>query len=105
MISKAKVRFFKSLQVKKYRQAEQCFIVQGAKAVKEMLASNYTVQMIAGTESFLITLNKSQLIKAGECVAVQEEELASMGSMETNNSALAIVEMRHNQNPLLPPNR
>ncbi len=67
-----------------------------------MLASNYTVQVIAGTEAFLITLNKSQIIKAGECIVVQEEELASMGSMETNNSALAVVEMKHNQKPSLP---
>lgn len=92
MISKAKVRFIKSLQVKKYRLSEQCFLVQGAKPVRETLGSDYQVVTLCATESFLSTCKNAS--KAGEVIVVSEPELTSLGSMEGNDSALAVVQMK-----------
>ena len=53
MISKAKVKFIKSLQLKKYRKDEQCFTVEGAKGIVELLNSDFEVIWVAGTPIFL----------------------------------------------------
>lgn len=93
MLSKAKVRFIKQLQVKKYRLAEQSFVVHGSKVVKETLASDFDVKILLGTESFLNALSPKLSARAGEVIIVNEQELASVGSVETNNAALAVVSM------------
>lgn len=102
MVSKAKVRFIKQLQVKKYRQAEQCFIVQGAKAVRETLGSGFTVKTLLGTEAFLRALDHKLSARAEEIIVVSETDLTSIGSVESNNAALAVVAMKGAQAPQLP---
>ncbi|MBL7846722.1 MAG: RNA methyltransferase [Cyclobacteriaceae bacterium] len=92
MISKTKVRFIKSLQVKKYRLAEQCFLVQGAKTVNEVLASDYRVELLCATPSFLQEAKHAR--KAVEVVETSEKELTAIGSVEANSAALAVVRMK-----------
>jgi TrmH family RNA methyltransferase len=101
MISKAKVRLIKSLQVKKYRLAEQCFIVQGAKAVRETLASDFKVMALLGTAEFISATDRKILANASEVMEMSAHELTSLGSVESNDSALAIVRMR--QDRIAPP--
>ncbi|MBY0436241.1 MAG: RNA methyltransferase [Cyclobacteriaceae bacterium] len=103
MISKAKARFIKSLQVKKYRQAEQCFLVQGAKAVTETLHSDFDIVLVAGTDAFF-TEWESPRQKSIEQVEVSVKELTDLGSVETNDAALAVVKMKPRQKPRLPAN-
>src|SRR5258708_5666789 len=86
MFSNTKDRFVKLLQVKKYRQAEQCFIVQGGKAVKETLASGFTVRTLLATEDFLRGVDPKLSDRAGETIEVSEKDLTSMGSVESNNA-------------------
>lgn len=80
------------MQVKKYRLAEQCFLVQGAKAVSEVLASDYTVELLCATPEFLDEHYSKD--KATEVVETSEKELTALGSVETNNAALAVVRMK-----------
>ena len=100
MLSKAKVRFIKSLQVKKYRQAEQCFLVQGAKAVRETLASDHEVTILAGTADFIRDVSRLSE-KAAETIIVSESELTNIGSLEENTAALAVVRMKPYRKPEL----
>ena len=102
MISKAKARFIKLLQVKKYRLAEQCFLVQGAKAVSETLTSDFTIPTLLGTDEFFNSVDRKILASVKEIIKVSADELTSIGSVEANNSALAIVRMRPNQGPQPP---
>ena len=104
MISKAKSRFIKELQVKKYRLAEQCFLVQGAKAVKETLSSDYKIHTLAGTTEFFGSLSATSMSHVKEILEVSEKELTSLGSVEANNSALAVVQMKAPHKPVLSPN-
>ncbi len=97
MISKAKASFIKSLQVKKYRLAEQCFIVQGAKAVKETLASDFTVVTLCGTEPFLRDVKLAG--KVQEVIETSEKELTALGSVDVNTSALAVVQIKPARRP------
>jgi TrmH family RNA methyltransferase len=94
MISKAKSRFIKQLQVKKYRLAEQCFIVQGAKAVRETLPTDFEVMTLVATTDFLSSLPSDLMTHASEIIEVTESELSSLGSVESNSAALAVVRMK-----------
>jgi len=99
MLSKSTIRFIKSLQVKKYRQAEQSFLIQGAKTVNETLASDFEISALLGTPDYLKSVNITLLGKAGEIIEVSEAELTSVSSVETNNSVLAVVKMKAQRNP------
>ncbi|MBX2894324.1 MAG: RNA methyltransferase [Cyclobacteriaceae bacterium] len=99
MISKAKVKHLKALQVKKYRKEQQCFVIEGAKSVVELLQSEFEVAWVAGTASF-ITLNERLLQqKSPEWVVATEPELIAAGSFQTNDGAIAIARMKENNAP------
>jgi RNA methyltransferase, TrmH family len=101
MISKAKAKFIKSLQLKKYRKEEQCFTVEGGKGVVELLNSDFEVTWLAAADSFLkenqIIIEKRKL----EIVETNEKELAATGTFHTNDAALAIARLRPNTEPNL----
>lgn len=93
MLSKAKSKFIKSLQVKKYRKQEQCFIVQGAKSVHELLASDFEIISVIGTAEFLLA-NK---VPVGiECIEANEKELAALSEFQSNDTVLAIARLKPN---------
>lgn len=102
MISKTKARLIKSLQVRKYRQEEQCFLVQGAKAVGETLSSSYDILLVAGTDTFLGQAEGALKGKQAEVIQATEEELAAVGSLESNNGAIAVVRMKPKSAPKAP---
>ncbi len=101
MISKAKVKFIKSLQLKKYRKQEQCFMVEGAKGVMELLNSDFEVIWLAGTASFLS--NNSTLLakRKSEILETNEKELSEVGSYQSNSAALAVAKVRPHKSPTI----
>ncbi|MDP4529102.1 RNA methyltransferase [Alkalimonas delamerensis] len=80
----------KSLHLKKYRKAEQQFIVEGEKAVLEVLASNWSVTALFATESFLQqhpeAASKAQMVQA-----CSSDALFKVGTFSSNDAALAVV--------------
>jgi RNA methyltransferase, TrmH family len=96
MLSKAKIKFIKSLQIKKYRKEEQSFVVEGAKSVREVLASDFEIVMLVATKEFLAS---TKIPGSFETIEVNEKELEGLGEFQTNDSALAIARCREN-NPL-----
>ncbi len=96
MISKARTKFIKSLQLKKYRTSSQAFVVEGTKSVREVLQSDFRVNQLYATPAFLKE-NEALCHQAEECVEANEKELAAAGSFRTNDGALAVVKMKPNQ--------
>jgi TrmH family RNA methyltransferase len=94
MISKAKIKHLKALQVKKYRKQEQCFVVEGAKSVKELLMADFEVRWLAGTDQFL--QQNERLTKGIEVVSATDQELTAAGSFQSNEGALAVARMKPN---------
>jgi hypothetical protein len=74
MLSKATVKFIKSLQVKKYRKQEQCFVVEGAKSVQELLTSDFQIEKLVATRDFLSNV---RVPLKGELIEVSAKDLAS----------------------------
>ena len=99
-LSNKQAKFIKSLRLKKFRQQENVFVVEGAKNVRALLASRYTVQMIVGTPAFLDS--HSTLEQHGTAVFQTDEvTLASLGTFTTNKAALAVAHIP--TQALLPP--
>ena len=96
MIGKKTLKYIKSLQLKKYRKAEQCFLVEGAKSVLELLASDYKIRTVFATSVFLNQQKQFLSRKNITIVEVSEEALAAAGTYKTNNAAIALVEMKEN---------
>ena len=46
MISRQKLKYIKSLQLKKYQKQEQKFLVEGEKSVLEILNSRYKINFL-----------------------------------------------------------
>ncbi|MBT1703429.1 TrmH family RNA methyltransferase [Chryseosolibacter indicus] len=94
MLSKANVKLIKSLQLKKYRKQEQCFLVEGAKSVTELLSSEFEVVKLFGTSDFLSGIKNTGRIEVNE---VSEKELDGLGEFQSNNTALAVARIKPNK--------
>jgi RNA methyltransferase, TrmH family len=96
MIPKSKIKLVKSLQVKKYRKQEQCFVVEGMKSVEELLKSDFEVIWVAGSISFINRQEKLIKRKGCEVLEATEHQLEDMGNFQTNDAALAIARTKPN---------
>ncbi len=93
MVSNRESKFIKSLQLKKFRQSEQRFIVEGAKNVLELLASDYEIASLYVTRDFLSSHPKLIGASAIEPEVVKEADLVKVGTFKTNNAALAVAKI------------
>lgn len=99
MLSKTKAKLIKSLQVKKYRKQEQSFLVEGKKGVEELLKSDFQVKTICGTRTFLDNHDLGDI----EVIETTQAELEAIGSVESNDSVLAIATIKENSRPSIGP--
>ncbi len=101
MLSKARIKFIKSLQLKKYRKQEQCFVVEGSKSVQELLKSDFKIEQLLLTREFIQNNDTALSGFTGEIVQVKPAELAGLGEYSTNDAALAVVHIKSNRAPAL----
>jgi len=87
MLSQNKIKYINSLHQKKYRQLNNCFIVEGEKMVFELLKSNLNTIDLYATADF-ISINKG--IVANE---ITDKELKKISSLKTPNKVIAIAEI------------
>jgi TrmH family RNA methyltransferase len=91
MLTKTHTKFIKSLQLKKFRQKEGLFIVEGTKNTLELLHSSYKIKYLIITEVFLSRHQKEINSSEIEPIIVKEKELSGLGSFKSNTDALAVV--------------
>ncbi|MCJ8163589.1 RNA methyltransferase [Pontibacter sp. E15-1] len=92
MLSKAVVKYIKSLQIKKYRTQHQAFVVEGGKSVLELLRAGLELEYVFVTDTFYE--QHSHLFDKLPAVSlVTEEELVKAGTFASNNAALAVARM------------
>ena len=97
MIPKNTAKFIKSLQIKKYRQKENAFLVEGAKNVLELMKSDFNIIEMFLTNEFIARLDNEAMISHFSHTIVKESELTRISALKTNNAALAVVEMEPNE--------
>jgi TrmH family RNA methyltransferase len=94
---KSKIKFIKSLRLKKYRLQENSFILEGAKNVELLLASNYEVNIVVATANFLDEYTHLLLNRNIEIFKVDQKVLSSLGTFQENNAALAVATIPANE--------
>lgn len=96
MLSKNTVKFIKSLQQKKFRKQENAFFVEGSKNVTELLGSDFKVTHLLYTSKY--EESHYELIQNADAqrFEVTAKQLEAMGSFLTNDSALAVAEIKPN---------
>lgn len=104
MISKSQVKFIKSLQLKKYRKEQQCFVVDGEKGVEEVVNSDFKIEMLLATALFSERHEKLLNSVNTDIFIVSEKQLAQLSSFQTNENVLAVVRQKPNQIPTLDQN-
>ena len=92
MLSKPLIKYFKSLQLKKYRRQEGRFLVEGAKGVLEVLKSGMKVSHLLLTPEFKSSIAPELLLKRG-FIEVSEKDLVMAGTFQSNQAGMAVVEM------------
>lgn len=100
-LSSREAKFIKSLRLKKYRQQENAFVIEGAKNVTQLLTSSHAIQMLIGTPSFLAAHHALWQDKPYPIFQTDEHTLASLGILTTNKAALAVapIPAQHEEAP------
>ena len=94
MVTRRTIKLIKSLQLKKYRKKHGLFLVEGNKLILELLSSEYRIQTLISTPVFIKTLEDS--LETGnipEIITTDEQTVSKAGHLQTNNAALAIVQI------------
>lgn len=94
-ISKAKQKWIRSLQLKKNRDEENVFVVEGEKMVLEGLtvAINDLVLLVAENEYVHIV---PELAK-NKCFSISPNDLSQLSSLKTPNKLIAVFKRREQQ--------
>ncbi len=90
MLTKAEIKLVRSLAEKKHRQETGLFLVEGAKSVEEVLASDFETRFVIASAAFA----KKIAGKTTRIEIVSQEELEKLGTLETNDTAIAVVKQK-----------
>lgn len=92
MLTNNKIKLIKSLDQKKARKDNGCFLVEGEKMVKELLQSRFSVIEVFALQSYIDELPTS--LKVGnEISAVTEKDLERITHLKTPNRVVALAEL------------
>ena len=91
IISKSALKFVKSLQLKKNRVEHQCFLVEGVKSVRELLKSDFKIDLIFGTSEFLE--NNKFILAEVNIQKIKPNNIRSISSFKNNHSVVAIAKI------------
>lgn len=94
-ISKAKQKWIRSLQLKKNRDEEQVFVVEGEKMVLEGLSQAFHELIILVVENEYVSLVPASTSK--NCYTISTNELAQLSTLKTPNKLIAVFKRRNQQ--------
>jgi len=95
MLSKSTIKLINSLSIKKYRQKEEMFLVEGDKITIEVLKSEYQVLKLYGTSEF-ISKNTGIIKNAKETFVIDPVSLKKASLLKQPQNCLAICKMPAN---------
>lgn len=93
MLSKTRIKFINSLQVKKNRDKEKLFVIEGDKLVKEFLSVRFPVKILIAKSEFLKELPAGLTGYINNIEEASHDELKLISSLKTPHNALAVVRM------------
>jgi len=97
MISKQRISDIRKLYQKKYREAEQLFVVEGRKSVEMLLSSDFEVEEILTTDNFQ---SRFPTLFTGRAVTIgSSADLERISGMSTAPEVLAIARQKRTTPP------
>ena len=88
MLSKNKIKYIRSLELKKNRKEEHAFVAEGHKLVGDLLG-HFSCKLLVATRSWL---DIHPQVEADEVIEVTQEELTRASLQKTPQDVLAIFE-------------
>ncbi len=92
MISKNTIKRLNSLSLKKYRNKEKLFLVEGDKMVQEIIHSSLSVKEIYATPEFK-TRSQETALPEEKITLVDYSELKKISQLKTPQNAIAVCEL------------
>lgn len=89
MLSKNRIKYIRSLELKKYRKAEKAFLAEGNKLVSDLLG-HFSCRLLIATTSWL---EKHPRLLAQETIEVTPEELSRASLLKTPQEVLAVFDI------------
>lgn len=86
MLSKNKIKYIRSLELKKNRKEEQVFLAEGHKLVEDLMG-HFPCPLLVATSSWLLQQGK---IEAEEIIEVTQEELDKVSLQKAPQGVLAV---------------
>jgi TrmH family RNA methyltransferase len=96
MLSNSRLKYIKSLSIKKFRLKHKSFICEGDKIVKELLQNqSFDIELLCALPEW-IELNQPLLnLPADQLVQMSERDLKKISNLKTPNQVVAVVKMPH----------
>jgi len=89
MISKAKIRYIRSLELKKNRMAERLFVAEGPKVVEELLRV-LSPKILLATDNWAPV---NTAFNASELISITDDELCKVSFLRTPQQVLGVFPM------------
>lgn len=89
-LSKNKIKYIRSLELKKNRRNEGVFVAEGPKLIDDLLGA-FKCKFIAATDEWL---SKNKAIVCDEIVTINSDELAKISFLKSPQQVLAIFEQK-----------
>lgn len=99
MLTKNQAKLIKSLGDKKNRVELGLFLVEGEKSVSELLDSDFKIELLLSTQTFFDKYGEKIREKSKSYEITNQSEIEKVGTFETNDSAIAIVKQKTNNEP------
>jgi TrmH family RNA methyltransferase len=93
MISRSKIKFITSLQIKKFRDEQRLYVIEGDKLVREFLAAGISFNMLVAKPEFINSLPSEHTRLIDTIENASYSELKQISSLKTPHNALAVVYM------------
>lgn len=93
MLSKNRIKYIKSLQLKKNRLQESKFVVEGDKIIRELLDSSYDIITIYATKNWIESHKEFLKSAVDKITEVEYKQLKAASSFSTASEVIAEVKM------------
>jgi TrmH family RNA methyltransferase len=101
-LSKNRLKYFRTLHQKKYRQEEQLFIVEGEKPLLELMHAQASWEVVFwGLTAYFIEKYEKILPKQLTYELISPDELHQLSTLENQKGGIAVVQMP-TQTPIVP---
>lgn len=94
MITREQIKYIRSLQQKKHREEYRCFIAEGLKIIREVIASSRSdIEFLVCTSKYRKQLETDFSIHELKIIEASEKEFSRISNLKTPQEALAVLRM------------